>query len=656
MLKHFPFAALLVLTLAAVSAQQPGDQAPPEAPAATFRSEVNYVQLPIRVVDGRGNFVSGLTQSDFQILEDGKAQKIATFSAVDIPNIPVDNTVPDAPVEAVDPVASNERLDVDGRIYLFVLDDFHLQASYTANVRRLMRGFINEHLSANDLTGLVIASGRSQDFTRNRQLLLDVADRFVAEFDSTDPPDVQRYQREAVIKTLLRMTEWMGSIKGRRKALVLITPTIGCAAMAEPNGCMSDLVEIARTAARSDVSIFGLDPRGLVGTPAANAENSGAGMPGRGAAAIGIQQPQVTDGGPIGSLHFLSESTGGFATVNTNNIEAGFQRIVRENSSYYLIGYYSTNTAVDGKFRKHQVRVNRRGVEVTHRQGYLAPRADRVAPQVAGPGSLGIELRELMKSPLPVTGMSLRFAAAPFLGPDGRSSVSIVVEMPRDTLQFTEEGGRQRITIGVYIGLHDRDGKPVGSDDPNINLDFPLEAGRKVTANGVRISSRISAPPGSYRLWVGGAQSPGGLRGSAMSEISIPDFRKAPLMLSGLAVTSSTGSRMYNARADDLIDQVLGAAPAAHREFSVTGDLWIYGEIYDNRSDAGEVTGSVSVTSSGGGTVFEAPLEPAPVQFGQLARIPLAELGAGSYVATITARSETPKPVSASRAIAFTVK
>ena len=71
-----------------------------QQPAPTFRSEANYVQLPVRVLDARGEFVGGLTQADFQVFEDGTAQTITAFSAVDIPFTKSDETVPDAPVAA----------------------------------------------------------------------------------------------------------------------------------------------------------------------------------------------------------------------------------------------------------------------------------------------------------------------------------------------------------------------------------------------------------------------------------------------------------------------------------------------------------------------------------------------------------------------------
>ncbi len=82
----------------------------------------------------------------------------------------------------------------------------------------------------------------------------------------------------------------------------------------------------------------------------------------------------------------------------------------------------------------------------------------------------------------------------------------------------------------------------------------------------------------------------------------------------------------------------------AHREFLLDSDLWLYGEIYDHRSNGGEVNAEVTVKSADGTVVYKAPFEAAPVQFGHFARIPLKEIGTGPFVATIEARSSSPEP------------
>ena len=156
-------------------------------PQPTFRSDINFVQIPVRVLDARGEFVKGLTETNFQILEDGQPQVITAFSAVDIPSIAVDTTVLDAPLASVDAVASNDPITVDGRVYVFVLDNQSMSPAIALRTRHVVRGFIRDHLKANDIAAVVFTgAGRGQHFTRNRRLLNDAVERLLGDPDPTD--------------------------------------------------------------------------------------------------------------------------------------------------------------------------------------------------------------------------------------------------------------------------------------------------------------------------------------------------------------------------------------------------------------------------------------------------------------------------------------
>jgi VWFA-related protein len=72
------------------------------------------------------------------------------------------------------------------------------------------------------------------------------------------------------------------------------------------------------------------------------------------------------------NLEVLAENTDGLAVVNTNDLDKGIRRVTDDLTSYYLLGYYSTNTKLDGKFRKINVKVKRPGVDVRARRGYRA--------------------------------------------------------------------------------------------------------------------------------------------------------------------------------------------------------------------------------------------------------------------------------------------
>ena len=127
--------AVLVAVLGSVLAAQ--QQAAPQAPVAdqppvTFRVEVNYVEVDAFVTDADGKTVSDLTTNDFEVFEDGKPQKVSSFSLV---NIPIERA--ERPLFAgktIEPdVQTNEHLE--GRIYLIVLDDIHTDFTRTPRVK-----------------------------------------------------------------------------------------------------------------------------------------------------------------------------------------------------------------------------------------------------------------------------------------------------------------------------------------------------------------------------------------------------------------------------------------------------------------------------------------------------------------------------------------
>src|SRR5688500_15941219 len=248
------------------------------APAPTFRSEINFVQIPVRVLDARGEFVKGLTETNFQILEDGQPQVITAFSAVDIPSIAIDATVPDAPLASVDAVASNDPITVDGRVYVFVFDNQAMSPATALRTRHVVRGFVRDYLKANDTAAVVFTGfGRGQHFTRNRRLLNDAIDRLLGDPDPTDDA------AHRSLATIAETARSMKAIKERRKALVLLSPNPICSLLEIEDGgiagkassCREDARYALRAAVQSDVSIYTIDPNGLNTSARSRAEHSG---------------------------------------------------------------------------------------------------------------------------------------------------------------------------------------------------------------------------------------------------------------------------------------------------------------------------------------------------------------------------------------------
>ena len=142
--------------------------------------QVDYVDVDVLVTDESGRFVRDLTRDDFEVFEDGRLQTISDFTVVDIP---VERA--DRPLFAASPiepdVRSNER-PFDGRVYVMILDDLHVDATRTQLFKNAARQFIDRNLGANDLMAIVHTGGRSdaaQEFTSNKRLLRAAVDKFI---------------------------------------------------------------------------------------------------------------------------------------------------------------------------------------------------------------------------------------------------------------------------------------------------------------------------------------------------------------------------------------------------------------------------------------------------------------------------------------------
>lgn len=135
------------------------------------------------------------------------------------------------------------------------------------------------------------------------------------------------------------------------------------------------LREISEQANRSNVTFYPIYARGLVGFDS----DIGPEPPPT------LQQDRANLNARHDSMRSLADFTDGTYVINTNNIDAAMKRITDDLSSYYLLGYYSTNSKLDGRFREITVRVKRPGTRVRARRGYRGRTAEDVLSGTSGP-------------------------------------------------------------------------------------------------------------------------------------------------------------------------------------------------------------------------------------------------------------------------------
>src|SRR5215510_12132269 len=578
MYKGLRLAALLVfiagvaLTAGQQAPAQP--QSPPTQQQPTFRVRVDYVEVDVVVTDRQGNLVRDLKKEDFQVLEDGKNQSISTFTFVDIPVERADRPLfQESPIEP--DVKTNEK-PFDGRVYVMVIDDLHTRFGRTIRVKAAAKQFIERRLGANDLMAIVHTAGGAntgQEFTSNKRLLLAAVDKTSGrKLDSAtagktqdyfrpgrqagdpvnDPNDTERgFNARNTLDTLRQVSEWFSSVRGRRKAILFVSEGIDydiydmIAANGSNHQSASLVLDATRdaiaAATRSNVAIYGIDPRGLTDLGDESIEIQS--YPDDTSLGIGPGSLQNELRLSQDSLRVLSEETGGFAVVNKNDYATAYQRIVEDNSSYYVLAYYPPDPR-PGRLHKIDVRVTRPGLTVRGRKGYITPKKVEATTTNSKTPSTP-ELREALDSPLPVSGLTMHVFAASFKGAAPNASVLFGVEMRGKDIAL---GQNTKILLS-YLAI-DQNGKVKGGNTDSMTMPtLKPETKARIEQTGLRMLNRLDLPAGKYQLRVAAHDATGGNVGSISYDLVVPDFQKSSFSMSGVVLTSGIGSALPTVKA-----------------------------------------------------------------------------------------------------------
>lgn len=541
---------LVGLALVPASAQSPQVAQPPR-----FGTAVDLVHLDVSVLDRNRRPVRGLAAGDFVVLEDGKPQAISTFTAVDMPDAVASTT---AWMDRVAPdTRRNDTLD-DRRLFVIVMDDGAAQQNMHARTaaKDAARAFI-ERLGPSDLAAVLFTmrNQHAQDYTSDKSRLLQAVERFeVGMRDMGGPvgPDTDDFYYRSSVDVLRRVSEALIALPQRRKTLVYIgqgVPVDPVAASevtmiggddlsAAGNGGMQQVLldrtmQVLAAAQRANVNIYTLDTCGLRVPPPPPAPAPPGAVRVPPTCVPGLEQEYLKD---------LAHATGGRAAVDSNDLGPAVEQIFVENGSYYLLGFASTNTRQDGRFRRLEVKVNRPGVEVRTRSGYTErdPVRDRRAAEQAADAPLAAAISGL----LPKGDVPLQVWAAPFAAAGARTSDVAITLGIRQTLGARPLASTEQVQVSIDAFTPEgrrRTGK-------SANVAVALRPGPAGVV-GYEIVSSLQLAPGRYQLRIGARLQSDGATGSIYYDLDVPDVSRNELALSGLALSVAPGVTSTRAEA-----------------------------------------------------------------------------------------------------------
>jgi VWFA-related protein len=601
----------------------------------TFKTEIRVLEVDVSVSDSDGRFVEGLTASDFQLFEDETPQAIISVTAVNVPATDEGERHAGTASEDAPEIFTPDAI---GRVYVMILD-----SGPRDRVTEIGREFIQRFLGPTDLMAVVHvgAPALTQGLTGDREALLAALERYVGRAD--DGLTSFRAIREAALN--------LSAVSGRRKAILFLgagTALWGGADVQRQRELWREYDDAVRTAARNNVRIYPIDPTGLrsavEGIDLASETNPFAG------------RPTYWDGlkGDLqSSLRLMAEDTGGVAIVNTNNFAGNLRRVVRDQSRYYVLQYYSS-TPRDGQFHRIAVRLpGRADVRVRARSGYVAGTPDVRGRAVSLPRGLSARAREALRSDTPVADLPLAMSSAVFRASGLEGSVLIETHVSGSGLHL--DGGSQ---IELAYVATDRWGVVRAAHRRAFAMNLGGTTREQVRNAGLRLFGRVQLPRGRYRVTVA-VHQPGGATGSAMTDVEVPDYTDLPLSVSDLIVASGHGPEFVALEEDAVLRRALPTQPTTSRRFRGSEVLTVFAEVYDGHWMLSRRIGvTATLLASDGRAVFrdEQLLGSANRErFYFTGRLPLAGLPPGNYVLSVEATTRGGVLASASRELRMEV-
>lgn len=662
-------------------AGQPPVQAPPGGQAPTIRGGIDFVRVDVFATDNKGNPITDLKQSDFEVIEDNAPQTIEQFRVVNIERRSV-----------LEPLSSGEtrsfkdeevrNLEDDSRLIVFFLDDYHTRDRNAIAVRDTLIRFIENQVRPTDLLAIMYPLSGLDDvaFTRNHESIITAISRFEGrkynyiprnqaerelERQRASTMDHERMRNRIVQGALEGLAMKMGSLRDERKTVVFVSegftvslpPEMRRAEAAAPQlgtpiinpdvekdqeikGQMDldlRMREVYRALNRFNTSVYALDPRGL--TPFEFDINDGS----IGGVSMGSDRAML--GQTQDTLKSLAEESDGRAILNTNALREGLEQMLKDSSFYYLLGY-SANSKMDGKFHQIKVRVKRPGVNIRARKGYWALTPE-IAARAAGPRTPEVaapitQALDTLASPVKAA-RYVRTWIGSEQGSNGKTRVTVVWEpLPPTVGLRSEQAGRVTLLAATEKGdLIYRGRSPDAT--AGISAEPPKPNG---PAANVPQKITFEAPPGKMDLRMTIEAAAGGTLDNDNRFITVPDL-SAPL--AGLSTP-----RVFRGRTARDIQAALqdpAATPTAAREFSRAERLLIRFDAYAASGDKPTVT--AAVLNRTGQKVYDATVAAAAAGGTHQIELGLNSMAAGDYVLEVTAKSATGE--SATELVAFRV-
>jgi VWFA-related protein len=582
----------------------------------------NLIQMDVSVTDRNGKTVSDLKPEDFEVFENGKKQSISSFSFVsDTREREVQRSIKKTTETHLPATAPPPRPTRVGRTIALVVDNISLSWDSTNYVRQTLKKFVDEQIQDGDMVAIIRTGagiGALQQFTTDKRLLYAAIDRVkwniigtgsIGAFAQMEPvgPTEEREggQRNGGIRTA----------EGRRKefedfqASVFATGTLGAVGyvirgLQEMSGrksvvlvsqgfklyqedatgfkegserVMKALRKLIDQANRASVTIYALDARGVAYTGLTAADDTGNRSMAQIEKELAARRQKMID--TQFGLEYLSKATGGFAVLNQNDLSAGLERII-DDQSYYLIGFVPDDETFDPaspKFNNIEVKLKQPGPQLRYRSGFYGVADNKTA---SAQKQLRNTLQDALMSPLAVNQITVRLNALFNSSPESGPYLNSLLHVDADQFSFEDlPDGSKKLTFDVLAVVLGDNGTIVDQINKIYSVTVKKDAFENFKREGFVYNFIFPMKkPGVYQLRLALRDQRSQNVGSANQFVEIPDLKKDALVISGVMLANKAGVRQSDALTDTSLRQ-FRRGTVLNYDFSIfhgktgTGDL-----------------------------------------------------------------------------------
>ncbi|MEJ7623518.1 MAG: VWA domain-containing protein [Pyrinomonadaceae bacterium] len=602
---------LSILLLSSAVFSQPPTPTPDADDVVKITTKL--VQVDVVVTDKKGSQVRDLRASDFELLQDGKVQKIVGFTYVAVDSKSVSNTIERTPQEkgrpsTVIPPARLAPGDV-GRVIAVMVDDGACGASLWGinSSRDGVKRFINEQMLTTDMVAIYrtrAGSSTFQQYTSDKAVLMKAAEKIRwypgqggcgnADGSFTEAAKANTYTTTSAegTKTItiesdaekksreyredsIRNNQVVGTLGVIRYALrgleqapgrkLMFLLSDGLAFRSRQNETLSArdaMRDVTDAANRAGVVVntFDLRAANVSGMIEAKDEvhvrdNFNATEP--------ISQGRMRDARLAQEgLAVLAYDTGGEFYQGSDRLNVPMGEILRRETGYYLLAYEPGDESFkDKRFNKIEVKLNVPDLKVAYRAGFTGVVDAEAKPKRRSGDS---ELYEAIASPLPRPGLALRLSAWFANTPGQGSFVRSVFHVDGADLAFTDAGdGQKKAVFDVVAVAMNEKNEVVDEFTRTHTLKFDPETAKLVNRFGLVYSADVPIKkPGAYNFRMAIRDGASKLIGSASQVVEIPDLKKSPLFLSAVTISGVDAAGKFETPAESSAQNAI-ALPAS---------------------------------------------------------------------------------------------